>query len=207
MTQDRSTEEVENDMFANLMSDPYFSQSSEFGMLEPGHVQTISRLEKTRNLAALFGTAEQVEEQFAQHAEAIRLLDAVANACKSSAAELQASIKALKKAKALEEKEIAKEKECQAKAAERAEKAEAKKLHKRNAALEKKAQEAEAAGECADGKKRRAATNLAAELVDGDPLVLKSKFPNRQMAVVESVVPCQEWGRSCSLVQYLVDSQ
>ena len=168
-------------MIALLISDPYFS-SPDRG-LQPEWVQTLSHLARTREVGGLFGSAEQVEEAFQQHGEAIRVLEEVGQAVKVSASELHSNIKALKKAKVMEEMEIERQAERDRKAAEKQKLKEKKKQE----AIEQ-SKEKEAVSE-AGGPKRRRAAKSALEMDDTDPTVLKSKFPQHQIAVFEKIEP------------------
>ena len=170
--------EIESKMFGLLMLDPYFS-SPDRG-LQPEWVQTLSHLSKTREVGGLFGSAEQVEEAFQFHGEAIRVLEEVGQAVKTSASELQSSIKALKKAKLMEELEIGKQAVRDKKTAEKNELKEKKKKD----AVEKAK---EAAASEPGGPKRRRAAKSSLEMDDTDPTVLKSKFPNHQISVVDKI--------------------
>lgn len=188
MSGDRSAD-VEEEMYSLTQRDEFFQSE----VVDKSHVQTLAHLSHTRGVASLFSSADQTEEVFAQHAEAIRLLDSLASAVKTTAVELVQSIKAVQKAKDLEQKEHEKEQKRLEAKQKRQEELEVKKKERE---LEKQRQADEAAAAASaeqmdgggdDRKKRRASAKLTAELTDTDPTILKEKFPNRQIAVFDSV--------------------
>ena len=172
-----------------LNQDPFFQAEP---TLLPANVQSLAHLTRTRNVGSLLGSAEQTEEEFQQHSEAIRLLEMLCHSVRTVATELTSSLKALKKLKELEEKEVEKERIKQEKAAERKEQQEKKKA----AAKAKKAAEAlEKANQNADGeKKRRAPSRINSEMTDSDPKVLKARFPDNQIPVLETLDSRLEFG-------------
>ena len=176
-------------MIEILQADPFFSSD---GPVTAEHVQTLSHMHNTRNTSSLHGTAERVEELFGEHAEAIRLLDSMGQAVKTCGAELTASVRALKKAKVMEEKEAEKERTRLAKSAAKAEAKAKEQEAKRLAAAAAKAKEAADKSGAASGgdqsKRRRATSRLAEEMCDTDPLVLKGRYPENQIPVFDSVV-------------------
>ena len=181
--------EAEDEMVKLLSQDPYFSSDAS---LTPSLVQTLGHVSSTRGTGALLGSCEQVDEEFQCHAEAIRVLDMLSQSLKTVATEFSASLKALKKLKELEVKEIEKEKLKQQKALERKEVAEKKKQEKKAAAAAAAAaaskDKTEANAEAA--KRRRASAKISAEMVDSDPNVLKARFPDNQLHVCETVDTC-----------------
>ncbi len=174
-------------MYSLTQRDEFFQSE----VVDKLHVQTLAHLSHTRGVASLFSTAEQTEEAFSQHAEAIRFLESLASAVKTTAVELVQSIKAVQKAKDLEQKEHDKEKKRLEAKLKKQEELEAKKKEKEHE-KQQQAKEAAASAEQMDGvgddrKKRRASAKLTAELTDTDPTILKEKFPGHQLAVLESV--------------------
>ena len=177
-------EGVENEMYSLLCKDPFFSGD---GLMQRPHVQSLAHLTFFRNVgSSLFATGDQVDEAFNKHAEAIRLLDAIAASLKTSATEIHSSIKAVSKAKEMERKEQEKEEKRQKDAIKRREQAEAKRAEAKKV-RDKKA--AEAAETEESKKKRRQPARIASELADSDPPVLKEKFPEHELSIYEKVAP------------------
>lgn len=182
-------------MYERLQKDDYIMN---LGVLERSNVQTKKHIEFVRNVGSLYSNAETTEEVFNTHAEAIRLLDTIATAVKTSAQEVYSSIKALNKAKSMEKKEEEREEKRKETAEKRRQTAAARK----QAAEEKKAADkaAAAAAKAADDdannvKKRRASSKITSELTDADPPVLKARFPDHQLQVLETVDTwfCVNW--------------
>lgn len=176
-------------MYSLTQRDEFFQSE----VVDKSHVQTLAHLSHTRGVASLFSSADQTEEVFAQRAEAIRLLESLASAVKTTAVELVQSIKAVQKAKDLEQKEHEKEQKRLEAKQKKQEELEAKKKA-RELEKQKQAEEAAAAGATTeqsrggdDHKKRRAPVKLTAELTDTDPTILKERFPGHQLAVLDSV--------------------
>ena len=174
--------DTENKMFELLQKDEYFVSE---GAIEQSSVQTLSHMSFFRNTGALFGTAEAAEAGFNTHAEAIRTMTMVATAVQASAQDLYASIKAVNKAKEMEQKEQGKEEKRRADAEARKAKAAAKKKaqqeQKERAAAEQKQQR-----ETHQQTKRRQ-PNIASEMTDTDPEVLKTRFPDHQITICETI--------------------
>eukprot|EP00435_Cladocopium_sp_Y103_P050185 s1355_g15.t1 len=162
-------------MFELLQRDEFFVSQ---GAVEQSSVQRLSHMNFFRTTGALFGTAEAAEAAFSTHAEAIRTMTMIATAVQTSAQELFASIKAISKAKDMEQKEQAKEEKRRADAEARKAKAEAKKraqkAEKERLAAEQKQQQQETA----QGKKHRNPTKIAQEMTDTDPDAAFQAFEN-----------------------------
>lgn len=169
-------------MFALLQQDEYLSSE----ITEQGHVQTMQHITFTRGVGALAGSPEQADELWNMHAEAIRFLDRLGTALKTTSTELIASIKALKQAKALEKKELEKEETRKRQAAERAAAAQKRKEDRLKAAAEAAATTTEQET-TKEAKKRRTPAKLSEELIDSDPPVLKARFPDHQLTICENI--------------------
>ena len=169
-------------MWDLLQRDEYFVSQ---GAVEQSSVQTLSHMSFFRSTGALLGTAEAAEDGFSTHAEAIRTMTMVAAAVQTSAQDLFASIKAVNKAKEMEQREVKKEEKRMADAEVRKAKAEAKKraqkAEKERAAAEQRQQRDR------QQQAKRRQPNIASEMTDTDPEVLKTKFPDHQIPVCETV--------------------
>lgn len=176
--------DLEQEIVSLLSTDPYFSSDEP---IPQERVQTLRHVGRVRSQGSLAGSAQQAEEQFERHADALRLLDSIGQALKSVATEFTSSLKALKKLHELEQKEIAKERLKERKKEERQKLAEAKKKAKKDQAEVDK-QEKDKAEDGA--KKRRGSAKIASEMTDADPAVLKARFPNNQIVVVENIEAC-----------------
>ena len=167
------------------------------------HVQTLGHLTAFREQCDLLPSAEEVNESFIVHEHSLDNMISVCDALKSAATEWRATLRAVEKAKSLEQKamdaerkrlerkELAAEKKKQ-KAADALQKAKEAKQH----AMEAKAEADEATG--GRSKKRRIASRLTGELTEDDPAVLLSRFPKHQIQVVESLDTCRHYC-SCSI--------
>lgn len=186
-----------------LMSDDLY-----FGSLPEGlhaeYVQTMGHLIHSRAESDLLPSVEAVEEHFDRHANAIDCMGMLVKALVDTCREYHGERKALEKAR----KDLERKTDAEKKRLANLEKREAEREKKKAAAAEAKAAAKAAAQDAlrngedgekveAEGvkeKKRRVASKIMAELKDTDPLILRERFVNNQLCVVEDLDP---WTLPC----------
>ena len=183
-------EESERRLRDMMSDDPYFKCIP----IDPAHVQTIGHLKKVRDNADFGSTADDIDQVFDEHEQALAKMLSLCDGLKCTATEWKASSKALIKAKQLERKAV----KAEQKRLEKQQEAAQKKKKKAEEALQKAAEEkakaeADAGADQAKAagveKKRRIASKLMSELNEHDPPVLLARWPLQQIHVCESLVP------------------
>ncbi|CAJ1449266.1 unnamed protein product, partial [Effrenium voratum] len=171
-----------------MKSDTHFSSLPEGLCAE--EIQTLGHLLHTRTFCDLLPSASAVEEAFEVHRRSLEVMHSLGKSLACAAAEWKAGRRALQKAKELEARAMEKEKERAEKARQKEAERQAKKQQKE--AEEATQQQQQQQGQPADNahagpKKRRVASKLAAELTDSDYRVLRERFPDKEIPVVDSV--------------------
>ena len=170
-----------------MKSDTHFSSLPEGLCAE--EIQTLGHLLHTRTFCDLLPSASAVEEAFEVHRRSLEVMHSLGKSLACAAAEWKAGRRALQKAKELEARAMEKEKERAEKARQKEAERQAKKQQKE---AEETTQQQQQQGQPADNahagpKKRRVASKLAAELTDSDYRVLRERFPDKEIPVVDSV--------------------
>ena len=177
---------VEESLYSLMELDPYFGSLPEG--LRKEYVQTVGHLESSKNTSDLLPSAEAVDDFFDVHQNSLDCMAGLVKSLRDGISEFKNEQKALKKAM----KDLAKKQEAERKR----ELAKQKRLEEKE---RKAAAKAEAAAKAAEGasdgednkgnekasKKRRVASKVLQELGEEDPMILRSRFPDSQIPVVE----------------------
>lgn len=185
--------ETEKQLLKLMEEDSFFASLPE-GLGEE-QIQTMGHLASTRNLADLLPSSDAVDAAFELHSLAIDRMATLFRSVQTSCQEWTASRKAIKKARELHQKAVEAERKRQEKKREKEEK-----KRQDDAAKEARLAAQAAAAENPDNsagipvpddrpKKRRVASKITNELTDEDPLVLRDKFPENQIHVVDEYEP------------------
>ena len=188
---------IEASMYELIQADPYFQSLPQ--QVAKHAIKTLGSLRKVRTVADFQPTVERVEDEFSKHNEAIGMMTKVAKSLVTAASEWRANLKALKKARFMEQKHEEREAERAAKAAARAEERQRKKEEQHR--LHVLANQADQEGEpqqAQDKKKRRMAGRIQSELCDSDPPVLRSRFGEFTIPVTEKIVALMQSMHCCT---------